>query len=474
MTYAPINTDAYTNAYSGALAGMAISGWIVDPTSADYSNVATIAGAFAQAFDVVWNNATALNWLQIQSIQSVCQEQFTGHAPGSLDNAVFTQASHWAVPAAACAALVLEGDSFVASEGITPNTPGGGGASGPIFQQLWLDTTKASGGDGAISTPYNAWADALAPLEFSDQSFTWVIFLAQSIDASGTPIPNFGADGHHTGRLKLQGPIASSSYTGFENSDLVVTGLVVGTQDGAKFALDLVNLTMIGITLPALNFILTGENCIISSMYESGDPGSVSGFSHLINCSVNSFDLSAWSLRMEGGTLDSSVSMDTGFLDDVEFLSSADVRYATSLNLTNCRFQAGSVIRCSANQQLNLDLDSWGSMVAAGVTFPDTFPQMTIVPWVPVIGQVLVGGNTTCTAGGITTVNAGVIAPQEAEKDMACMASLGNVQNSKLIVVGASINASRELLVLVSNVDASDHDLVDVLFTVNYLPRLSP
>src|ERR1041385_904628 len=127
MTYSPTNVDAYTNAFAGALAGMAISGWIVDPTSADYSNVATIAGAFAQAFDMVWADATALNWLQIQSIQSVCQEQFTGHAPGSLDNATFTQGANWAVPAAACAALVLEGDAFVASEGITPNTPGSGG-----------------------------------------------------------------------------------------------------------------------------------------------------------------------------------------------------------------------------------------------------------------------------------------------------------------------------------------------------------
>src|ERR1041385_7938709 len=129
MTYAPVNVDAYTNAYSGALAGMAISGWIVDPTAADYANVATIAGAFAKAFDLVWNNATALNWLQIQAIQSVCQEQFAGHAPGSLDNTAFAQASNWAVPAAACAAVVLEGAAFVTSEGITPNTPGGGGSS---------------------------------------------------------------------------------------------------------------------------------------------------------------------------------------------------------------------------------------------------------------------------------------------------------------------------------------------------------
>lgn len=127
MSYTPVNTDAYTNAYAGALAGMAVSGWIIDPNSADYANVAAIAGAFAKAFDTVWNNATALNLLQIQSIQSVCQEQFAGHAPGSLDNTTFAQAANWAVPAAACAALVLEGDAYVTSQGITPSSLAAGG-----------------------------------------------------------------------------------------------------------------------------------------------------------------------------------------------------------------------------------------------------------------------------------------------------------------------------------------------------------
>lgn len=170
MAYAPINVDAYTNAYSGAIAGMAISGWIVDPTSAEYSNVATIAGAFARAFDVVWNSATALNWLQIQSIQSVCQEQFAGHAPGSLDNSVLAQASNWAVAAAACAALVLEGDAFVTSEGITPNSPGSGGGGGvnQIFNVRYVDQNTAvpvPDQTGTIGAPFGTAAAAVTALK---------------------------------------------------------------------------------------------------------------------------------------------------------------------------------------------------------------------------------------------------------------------------------------------------------------------
>ncbi len=168
MTYAPINVDAYTNAYSGALAGMAISGWIVAPTSSEYSDVTTIAGAFAQAFDLVWNSGTDLNWLQIQSIQSVCQEQFAGHAPGSLDNTTLAQASNWAVPAAACAALVLEGDAFVTGEGITPNTPGGGGGGGnQISNVRYIDKNTAvplADQNGTIGAPFASAAAGVAAL----------------------------------------------------------------------------------------------------------------------------------------------------------------------------------------------------------------------------------------------------------------------------------------------------------------------
>lgn len=467
MAYSPINTQAYVSAYAGVLAGMAVSGWIVDPTSGDYLAVSAIAGAFSEAFDGVWNSAAVLNNLQIRAIQTVCQNEFAGRGPGSLDNADLALASHWSVPAAACAALVLQGDAYLASQGIDPGSSNpGGGAFDPIFQQLWLDTTKPAGGNGSIGTPYNTWADAVTPLEVGSDA-PWAIFLAQGLDASGTPIPDLGAGGHATAEVKFQGVVASSLFAGGNDS---LTGVVFSTQGNGRIIAGFENLTVVGIQLTGIT-ILKGLDCILSSLTESG---TATGQSNLINCSVNSVALPSYDLRMSGGTIDLDNSVANGFFDDVEFQSGCNFRWASTLNLTNCRFQAGAQLLCDSNQQLNLDLTTWGSMVAAGVTFPDTFPQMVITPWVPVLGQVLKSGTTTCTSGGITTVNAGVIAPQEAEASTACVAGLGNVQNSHLIVVGASINASRELLVLVSNVDSVDHDLVDVLFTTTYLPRLSP
>lgn len=142
MSYTPISTEVYVSAYAGALAGMAVSGWIVNPTAGDYSQVSAIAGAFSEAFDEVWNSAAALNNLQIRAIQTVCQNEFSGRGPGPLDNPNLLAASAWAVPAAACAALVLEGGDYLTSQGINPGTPGGGGAS-PVAS-FFADVPDAS------------------------------------------------------------------------------------------------------------------------------------------------------------------------------------------------------------------------------------------------------------------------------------------------------------------------------------------
>lgn len=129
MAYVPINTQAYVSAYAGAIAGMAVSGWIVNPASSHYAQVANIAGAFSEAFDQAWNNATELNNLEVRAILAICQSEFNGRGPGSLDNPNFILRSNWTIPAIACAALVLEGDAYLASQGINPGTPGGGGSS---------------------------------------------------------------------------------------------------------------------------------------------------------------------------------------------------------------------------------------------------------------------------------------------------------------------------------------------------------
>jgi hypothetical protein len=131
MSYSPINVQAYTSAYSGAISGMAVSGWITDPTSSDYSQVATIAGAFAESFDQAWNSATALDNLEIQTIGTVCQQEFKGRAPAPFAAEQYSLPATWANAAAACVALVRASEAFFVGQGITPPSPSGGTPFGP-------------------------------------------------------------------------------------------------------------------------------------------------------------------------------------------------------------------------------------------------------------------------------------------------------------------------------------------------------
>lgn len=123
MTYVPINIPAYVSAYSGAIAGMAVPGWLIDPTAADYQKVTTIAGAFAQEFDTLWASAAVLNNLENAAITQVVSENFSKRGPGPLNEPAFATPANWAQTASACIALILESDVYFAGQGIDPGHP---------------------------------------------------------------------------------------------------------------------------------------------------------------------------------------------------------------------------------------------------------------------------------------------------------------------------------------------------------------
>lgn len=222
MAYIPINVDVYTAAFSGAIAGMAVSGWITDPTSADYADVCVIAGAFAQQFDVVWNDATQIDNLEYKAITSVSQNQFSGRGPGPLASTSFQSPTYWDEAARACAALVIACEAFFTGQGINPGTPGGSdhkvkvtladtnpgfltskivpgtgvsfatlnpgadeqleisaSASGQLLHfDYYVDNLALAGGTGTIANPFNDLQDAI---DFAVlQSVNWTIYLANS------------------------------------------------------------------------------------------------------------------------------------------------------------------------------------------------------------------------------------------------------------------------------------------------------
>lgn len=228
MAYTPINAQAFTAAYAGVIAGMGVSGWIVDPNENDYANIAAIAGAFAQAFDIAWADAADLTAFEYQTIATVCQQEFAGRGPGPETQASYQLAATWAIPANACVALITAGDNYLSGQSITPTAPcfcPAGGA--PVYQaadtisDLLLVGYAASEPDVTLSGAWN-----LVKVSQGDEVLGIVRVLVEGAATSDV--------------LEIQNDPASSSSIqirqGPGGSDILITSILGG--DVGKLVFD--------------------------------------------------------------------------------------------------------------------------------------------------------------------------------------------------------------------------------------------
>lgn len=125
MAYTPLNAEIYTAAYSGALSGMAINGWITSASQSNYSLVASIAGAFAEAFDQTWGSFITVDVATINMVTKCCHSQLAKRSPGPGNYNQFLQRSNWTAAAAGIRALVSRARAFIVSEGISIGDPPG-------------------------------------------------------------------------------------------------------------------------------------------------------------------------------------------------------------------------------------------------------------------------------------------------------------------------------------------------------------
>jgi hypothetical protein len=126
MSYTVINSQMFTAAFAGALAGMGVSGRIItDSVPGDYAGLVAVAGAFAQSFDTVWNSAAAVGTLEVSIAQEAAEGIWSGRSPNPADtNALI--ASTWAAEAAALKALTIQSLSdYTANSYPNPSTGGG-------------------------------------------------------------------------------------------------------------------------------------------------------------------------------------------------------------------------------------------------------------------------------------------------------------------------------------------------------------
>jgi hypothetical protein len=436
MTYVPTNTQAYVSAYAGVLAGMAVSGWIVDPASGHYAQVAAIAGAFSEAFDQAWNNAADLNNLEVKAIQAVCQNEFAGRGPGSLDNADFILSSNWTIPAIACAALVLEGDVYLASQSIDPGIPGSGSFA-PIQQVRYLDTTSLATPNGSIAAPF------IDPAAFFAEVASpggWALMMPAT-DAGNITMPD--VLGVH---VVLIGVSSGASDIG---------SMSVAAQTDAAVTLTLRNLTVNELSIEGASLALIAEGCRLVLAETAG--GTLTGSVRFINCTLEAtifpdalFDCDGCTVGVVGSP--SPMTIGGGTFHGCTFLPDTQLQFFQTLTLFDCEFGAGFSIICNASQPITCDPPSYARLVAVGVNFPDTKAQLVQVPRILYQQQIGLLNGFIIPAADITEANLGQpSAPPALPGGLVQVQFLGN-PNATVTCVGATIDGSGNIFASVLNV----------------------
>ena len=184
MSYTPINGQVFNAAYCGALAGMGASDRV--PTSATlnaYAGLVMVAGAYAQEFDTLWNNAAPASMLDIYSIQQLTESVWQMRAP--ITNVKNITPSSYSGLCAALITMVLASEGYYAAQGITPPPLPGGGGGFPVSDAIFdvqhsTDITKQLNIDlagSAVSTLITLASVVTANRTFRlpDQSGTAVV-----------------------------------------------------------------------------------------------------------------------------------------------------------------------------------------------------------------------------------------------------------------------------------------------------------
>jgi hypothetical protein len=144
--YTPISVEVYTSAYAGAFAGFNSGRPINSSDSADYEHAATIAGAFAQEFDTVFDTVSPTA-LQCKTITTFCESFWRDRFPtGSASEIAvnYSDIVRWII------AELTASSAYFALQGIDEGTCGGSAPSSfsPTFIAVPVDDDQDFNGNG--------------------------------------------------------------------------------------------------------------------------------------------------------------------------------------------------------------------------------------------------------------------------------------------------------------------------------------
>lgn len=220
MVYVPINPDLFTAAFSGMYAGIIGSRSTVSSTAADYSLEASVAGAFAEEIDTVYNNAAPLTATQCGGVSALCEQYYGGRfPPGTVSQ--LTIPTYFATDVGIILAMLAEGEALLAVIAPGALIPCAGD---PVYVQ-----------DNAVMTqPTNikrspALVDS-QPIDNTAQGVT-----SHGLDTSGLALPIGGDFATVAGGDQNTIPVTAGAYDtiggGVQNSiDLIDRATIGGGQ----------------------------------------------------------------------------------------------------------------------------------------------------------------------------------------------------------------------------------------------------
>lgn len=236
MSYTPINLNVYIAAYAGAIAGMGASERVPsNPLSSASTNTAAIAGAYAQEFDTIWNDATDVNELVYQEIITLSEATWEKRAPQLAQVTPLIPATYESL-CEALIAIITASSAYQTSQGITPPAHGGSGGTlaGDVTGAIGANVVEAlTGLAGVVSVPTAAIAFGATPATAGTLRFSHDTNIAgrDNANANNRNIISWGDVANDTiaiGETAIAIQANCSTFT-FSNAAVIIQGTTPST-----------------------------------------------------------------------------------------------------------------------------------------------------------------------------------------------------------------------------------------------------
>jgi len=340
---------------------------------------------------------------------------------------------------------------------------GGGGTVEPIQQVRYLDANSAAAEpNGSIAAP---WLDPADFFSFILGPGGWALMLP-AFDAGDFSIPDLAGV-----------PVALIGVTSAASS---IGSIPVVAQGGSE-PFDPLVLTFRDLTTGTVSFgggpvRLEFERCVVGSAEASG---TVSGAVRFVNCQVSQANFpdadTDWVNCVIGRSsgAPTTIAILNGKFVGCEFLNAVTLLLFGSATMYDCEFGDGLVIQCSTTNRIEMDPVSFGRILVAAPTYPDTAPQLVQVPRVLYQQQIDLINGAILPAASIQDFNLGQVPtePPALPGGFAQVQFLGS-PNATVACVGATIDGSGNVIVSVLNTsDTLTAEVVnDQPFVVFYQP----